>query len=63
MPRHYIVSYELQGFPDASKKAYGCCLYLKCLILTVLNLFKGEIDISGLYAWSDSKVSLAWIES
>ena len=29
------------------------------LILIVLNLFKGEIDISSLYAWSDSKVFLA----
>ena len=26
-------------------------------------MFKGEIDISSLYAWSDSKVSLAWIKS
>ena len=33
------------------------------LILIVLNLFKGEIDISSLYAWSDSKVFLAWIKS
>ena len=28
---HYVVSYELDGFSDASKKAYGCCLYLKCV--------------------------------
>ena len=93
MPRDYIISYELHGFLYASEKAYGCCLYLKCvtknnfistslvasksrvapyknkitiprlellgnlilsrLILTVLNSFKGEIDISSLYAWSD----------
>ena len=38
-------------------------LILSRLILTVLNSFKGEIDISSLYAWSDSKVSLAWIKS
>ena len=38
-------------------------LLLSRLILTVLNSFKGEIDISSLYAWSDSKVSLAWIKS
>ena len=37
-------------------------LILSRLILTVLNSFKGEIDISSLYAWSDSKVSLAWIK-
>ena len=103
IPRDYIVTYELHGFSDASEKAYGCRLYLKCvtknnfistslvasksrvatyknkitiprlellgnlilsrLILTVLNSFKGEADISSLYAWSDSKVSLAWIKS
>ena len=38
-------------------------LILSRLILTVLNSFKGEIDISSLYAWSDSKVSFAFIES
>ena len=38
-------------------------LILSRLILTVLNSFKGEIDISSLYAWSGSKVSLAWIKS
>ena len=26
-------------------------------------MFKGRIDISSLYACSDSKVSLAWIKS
>ena len=103
MPRDYIISHELHGFSYASEKAYGCCLYLKCvtknnfistylvasktrvapyknkitiprlellgnlilsrLILTVLNSFKWESDILTLYAWSDSKVSLAWIKS
>ena len=29
----------------------------------VLNSFKGEIDISSLFKWSNSKVSLAWIKS
>ena len=38
-------------------------LILSRLILTVLNSFKGEIDISSLYAWSGSEVSLAWIKS
>ena len=38
-------------------------LILSHLILTVLNSFIGEIDISSLYALSDSKVSLAWIKS
>ena len=30
-PRDYIVSYQLRGFSDASEKAYGCCIYLKCI--------------------------------
>ena len=102
MPHDYIVSYELHGFSDASEKACGYCLYLKCvaknnfistslvasksrvapyknkitiprlellgnlilsrLILTVFNSLKAEIDISSLYTWSDSNVSLAWIK-
>ena len=33
------------------------------LILTVLNAFQEEIIISCLYAWTDSKVSLAWIKA
>ena len=31
--------------------------------MTVLNAFQGEIIISCLYAWNDSKVSLAWIKA
>ena len=31
MPRDYIISHELHGFSYASEKAYGCCLYLKCV--------------------------------
>ena len=38
-------------------------LILSRLIVTALNAFKDEIDISSIYAWSDSKVSLAWIKS
>ena len=33
------------------------------LILIVLNAFQEEIIISCLYAWTDSKVSLAWIKA
>ena len=40
-----------------------CYLILSRLMLTVLNSLKGEIDISSLYAWSNSKVPLAWIKS
>ena len=35
-------------------------LILSCLILTVLNSFKGEIDISSLYVWSYSKISFGF---
>ena len=85
-----------------SEKAYGCCIYFKCitknnfissslvtsksrvtpitrtlsiprlellgnlilsrLIWTVLNAFQGEIFISCLQAWTDSKVLLTWIK-
>ena len=31
MPRDYIVYYELHWLSDASEKAYGCCIYLKCV--------------------------------
>ena len=30
-PRDYIVLYHLHGFSGASEKAYGCCIYLKCI--------------------------------
>ena len=33
------------------------------LILIVLNAFQEEIIISCLYAWTDSKASLAWIKA
>ena len=47
-----ILRLELLGYLISSR-----------LMLTVLNSLKGEIDISSLYAWSNSKVSLAWIKS
>ena len=37
-------------------------LILSHLTLNVLNAFQGEIIISCLIAWTDSKVLLAWIE-
>ena len=50
MPRDYIVSYELHGFSDASKKAYRCYLYLKCatksnFISTLLNASKSRVAL------------------
>ena len=38
-------------------------LILSRLILTVFNAFQGEIIISCLYAWTNSKDSLAWIKA
>ena len=76
MPCDDIASYELHGFSDDSIKAYECCLYLICvtsyknkitisrheLLGNLISSFKGEIDISSLYVWSSSKVSLALIK-
>ena len=31
MPCDYVVSYELYSLSDVSEKAYGYCLYLKCV--------------------------------
>ena len=50
MPHDYIVSYELHGFSDASKKAYRCYLYLKCatksnFISTLLNASKSRVAL------------------
>ena len=38
-------------------------MILSRLILIALNAFQGEIILSCLYAWTDSKVSLAWIKA
>ncbi|XP_011865955.1 PREDICTED: uncharacterized protein LOC105560979 [Vollenhovia emeryi] len=105
VPRRIIASasarrFYLQGFCDASMKAYGACVYLQtmdnhnkgrsilicsksrvapiksktttlprlelCGAVVLVRLLKHvcealKIEVSGMYAWSDSMIVLAWI--
>ena len=60
-PRDYIVSYQLHGFSDAPEKAYGCCIYLKCIIKNNFNS-SSLVALKSRVAPSKRKLSIPRLE-